>query len=580
MRKFGIDLGTTNTCIYQANFSIADTPDEFNLNVVPIHYENPGDLINPPITANMPSAIYGRRDPDAEDEKYVFYLGNIAIYQAKQDNVPDIINTKRLLCREDPETEIKYGLTAQDIAQKLLEGCRYSIQQAVTERQMNNAAFCITQPAAFGLFASRSIQDAAIKAGFVNAEPQREPIAALLSFLYDKLKNADTVKALFDRQAAHNNKLLTMVVDIGGGTTDVTIQEIRITGTEEPNQGSLCCTGYNIKLLNQEAESDASSGPVATANIEPAFGGFDFDKKIAEYIISEWNRQYFEKKGHNFDWSSLIGNVRISDLYQKVQGYKNSLSLHPNDPMELDVSIVLDDVSLNCKINAELVYSITKELCESINGSQKTERTVYGIIADTIRRSGYSVDEIDYLFVTGGMSSYKPIRDMMIRNFTALAYSDSLVFSTRPLEDIARGAAVCNCFFSVDMPQTVLYADLMIDDPCGPPKILVARNKALPAKGEEKNFMQLRNPIFLYVDVLWGLGTKDCELKRLRRLRKALPNGKVTKMGTPIDVKWTIDAHQAMDVELIVHDIEGEYTVNLLKLIRNIDLTNGGNTNG
>lgn len=581
MRRFGIDLGTTNICIYQADFSVGDIPEDFNLHSVDIYYEKTGDIINPPLQKSMPAAIYGRRKEETLNEEYDFFLGMIAMMQAKNDKAPEIINTKRLLCRDDPTKKIAYGLTAQDIAQKLMEGCYFSLKRTYTDRQLKNAKFCITQPAAFGLFASRSIQEAAIPAGFSETEVQREPIAALLSFLYHQIRNQDTARQLLEKQKAHDNKLLTLVVDIGGGTTDVTIQEVEISGGEEPEQGSMLCTGYKVKFLNQVQDgTDKYGKPVATANQEPAFGGFDFDKTIAAHIIEEWNKQYIEKFGCDYNWNGLAGKYILSDLYQRIQDYKNGLSNFPEgDLQEYEETILLDGQKLTCKVNAELVYAWTEELCESLSGQKTTGRTVYGIIADTICRSGYKIDEIDYLYVTGGMSSFKPIRKMIIRKFSDLYNRGSVVFSYKPLDDIAIGAAVCNCFFSVDMPQTVLYADLIIDDPCGEPRILVQRNSPLPAEGIMRNFIQLRNPAYLYVDILWGLGIKDCSLKRLRRLRKPLPDGKITPIGTNISVKWKIDAHQAMDIKLIVHDPNGEYTIPLLNLIKSVDLSRGDDNN-
>lgn len=572
MRRIGIDLGTTNTCIYHANFGIGAAPEDFQLNDVKIYYRNKGDIINPPVENIMPSAIYGVRKPDTEKEEFEFYLGKIAEQMAKNDKIPEIINTKRLLCRENPTTKIAYELTAQDIAQKLLEGCYYSIQKELSPRQINQAHFCITQPAAFGLFASRSIQDAAVPAGFANAEAQREPIAALLSFLYEQLRNQDTAQTLFEKQKAHGNKLLTLVVDIGGGTTDVTIQEIEVSGKEEPEQGCRFCTGYKINFLNMVKEGEDGEIPVATANQEPAFGGFDFDKKISAYVIKEWSDQYFKATQKEYNWNSAYGKLEIAWLYQRIQNYKNSLSFNPQD---YDDTIILDGQQVTCHLTPELVYELTEDLCESPSGKEENSKTVYGIIADTIRRSGYHTDDIDYFFVTGGMSSFKPIRDLISRRFSALKNRGSLYFSSEPLYDIARGAAVCNCFFAVDMPQTILYADLMIDDPCGEPNILVQKNSPLPAEGLLENFMQLRNPAYLYVDVLWGLNTKECGLKRLRRLRQPLPRGKITPMGTKISVSYKIDVHQAMDIQLIVHDPNGEYTVPLLKLIKNVDLSRG-----
>ena len=73
MRRFGIDLGTTNTCIYCANFSQlkeTDDDDYFSLDSVKFQYENTGDMITPPYEDIMPSAIYARQNKYSENGEY------------------------------------------------------------------------------------------------------------------------------------------------------------------------------------------------------------------------------------------------------------------------------------------------------------------------------------------------------------------------------------------------------------------------------------------------------------------------------------------------------------------------------
>lgn len=579
MRKFGIDLGTTNTCIYCAEFTPnygmnEEDEDDFRLNPVSIRYENTGDMINPELSAIMPSAIYARPKKYSDKNEYDFYIGTIAMNLANQDHVAEIINTKRLICREDPSKKIEYGLTAQDIAQKLLEGCRYTIEKEFGKTRLKASRQCITRPAAFGLFASRSIHDAGKLAGFPQAEIQSEPIAALLSFLYEELRDDESAEKLLKKQAEKGNKLLTLVVDIGGGTTDVTIQEIQISGEKTRKQGDTTCTGYKINFINLVREGD---GPAFTANLNPAFGGYDFDKEIVLNIVKEWDKQYYEAKNKPLDTQNKIIKDEIAFLYRRVQNYKNSLSRNQNSWTD---TVRIDDISLETVWTPEKFYKWTKHLCISPDEKEENTRTVYGIICDTIKRSGYHVNDIDCFFVTGGMSSYKPVRDLISDKFKDLMNKSVLKFSETPLRDIAMGAALCNFYFEVKMPDNVLYADLMIDDPCGEPIVLVEKNTPLPAKGTLENFMVLRNPVYFYIDVLWGHNTKDCMLKRLRRLRKPIPDkttsGKVTKIGTKISVEYEIDKNQAMNITLKVHDPLGEYTVPLLRLIETIDLTNGG----
>ena len=86
--------------------------------------------------------------------------------------------------------------------------------------------------------------------------------------------------------------------------------------------------------------------------------------------------------------------------------------------------------------------------------------------------------------------------------------------------------------------------------------------------------MNLRNPANLYLDVLWGQGPDDYRLKSLRRLKTALPKGKVTALDTPISVEYEIDTHQALSITLIVHDPNGEYRVSVIDLIKELSEIN------
>ena len=588
MKRFGIDLGTTNTVIYcaESTIKISDEDEEnFSLQPVPVQYENTGDLLSPGGTDTyiMPSALYAVPTAMLTGD-YEYYIGNVAVKMAIQHNDVCTINTKRLLCREEnTDTVIAYGLTAQDIAQKFLEGCKFSIIKFLSgdtaEKKFSLSDHCVTRPAAFGLFANQSIHAAAKMAGFRKAAVQREPIAALLSLMYSELKEKESAERLFEKQKKHGGKLLTIVVDIGGGTTDVTIQEICVKGQrkKETTDYSGICTGYHIEFLNMvKDKDDDKNAPVAAANQVQAFGGYEFDREIVSHIIAEWLEKYQAMTGEKLALDTKEMKQSIEKLYIRVRDYKNSLSL---DARERHDEVKINGKMIETVWSAEKFYEWTKELCISPPNKTENAQTIYGIITDTIRRSNYNIDDIDYFFVTGGMSFYKPIREMLKEKFSGLSEKDILIFSENPLYDIAIGAAVCDCYFSVKMPQSFLYCDLMIDDPCGDPKVIVEKNTALPITHTIDKFMKLRNPVYFQIDVLSGNGINDCKMKYLRKLKKPIAESghKVAEIGTDIPVKYTIDVHQSMSLELIVHDPLEEYSVTLVDLIKDVDLIGGRN---
>lgn len=571
MRRYGVDLGTTNTCVYcafiePAILKMGYKEAGWKFERVNIRYKDTGSITNVPDTMSMPSAIYAKTE---ENGRYRYYIGEIAKRMAMIDDEPDLINTKRLFCRETPEQIIAYGLSAQDVAQKLLEGCWHSIfmqawdgnetkKKAVESMlERSDTIFCVTQPAAFNIFASIAIEDAARKAGFKNIDAQKEPTAALLSFLYDELRDGDKRAQKILTRQKKNGKLLVLVVDIGGGTTDVTIQEIEIAGDYEAGDNDTTYTGYEIRFANQTK---------AAANQEPAFGGMDFDNVILRHLAGRIAEVYKkEANGEELDWTGMRGMRDKSDLYEQGQNYKNKLSALGGRSAP-DQEFYIRNRTIRCSASAKEIYDWCEELCESPVGSDGSNRTVYGIILDTIKRSGYNANDIDYVYVTGGMSRFLPIREMLGRNFSALAAEGNVVFSENPLEDIARGAALCNTFFKVKMPQKVLHSDLMIDDPCGEPKIIVPKQTPLPVENTLENFMELRNPTSVYVDILYGNGTRESSLRKIKRVRRLLDP--VMPIGTPISIKYKVDEKQAVDIILTLHDSQnGDRQIELLKLI-------------
>ena len=571
MRKLGIDLGTTNTCIFHAFCRAGDPPEEFILVPVRIHYpdEQIGDWLTIPTASSMPSVIYGVEDPDKESG-YRFYIGEAAVRKAYNDHAVELINTKRLILKDAPNKKIRYNLTAEDIATMLLKHCYESAKEELG-RSISSASVCVTQPAASSIFATTSLERAARnvgKEGFRNAEPLQEPIAALLSYLYTQLKDDTKADALLSDCQSNNNKLLTLVIDIGGGTTDVTIQEISVTGQKDPEPRSNIATGYKITFLNQ-LRKENEEGPVAAANQERAFGGFDFDKVIVDKIIHGLDAEYYAEFKKHANWATPNAKVFCERLFVRVQNIKNGLATMP-DETKNEVTFEQDGLIMYFSFTKKDIYEWTELLCYKPTGEKGSERTVYGIIIDTIGRSGYRIDKIDRIFVTGGMSLYAPIRNMLKTKFKKMHEEGKLVFSKEPLEDIAKGAALYNCYFKVNMPPACLFSDLILDDPVGFPCVLVEKNTELPKKDIKENFMKLRNPANLYLDVLWGQGPDDCGLKFLRRLKTALPKGKVTALDTSIDVEYEINTHQALTLTLIVHDPNGDYTVPVIDLIRDL----------
>ena len=104
----------------------------------------------------------------------------------------------------------------------------------------------MTVPAYFGEQEKQASKDACDIAGLICSEIITEPVAAALAFGRD--------------HAREGEKKTFMVYDFGGGTLDVTI----------------------LELLNRQYK-------VKTIKGNDHLGGQDFDVKILEWAIEEWN---------------------------------------------------------------------------------------------------------------------------------------------------------------------------------------------------------------------------------------------------------------------------------------------------
>lgn len=199
----------------------------------------------------------------------------------------------------------------------------------------------ITVPAYFNERQRKATLEAGKLAGFNVKRIINEPTAAALCYGIDHLEEESNI----------------LIYDLGGGTFDVTL----------------------LEMFNGVLEVKASNG-VNT------LGGSDFDKRLIDYLITE-----FEKK----EGVLLRGNI-YAQVKLKAEAEKCKIALSSQDSYEVTIPMIAEKdgvpVMLHETVTVEIFESLIADLIE------KTSEPVNSVLKD----SGLSREDIDLIILTGG----------------------------------------------------------------------------------------------------------------------------------------------------------------------------------
>lgn len=228
MATFGIDLGTTYSCI--AKIGSNDLPE-----VIP-NFEEDSDHI-------VPSVIYF----ESEDVGGAYIVGK----QAKEYIATDPERVVQFIKREITEKEPKiYHIDGTDYDPVSLSALILKkIKKYAEDQEGEVSDVVITVPAYFDIAAREATKQAGVAAGLNVLSVINEPTAAALSYI---VNSAD--------QRAHGNYL---VYDLGGGTFDVT-------------------------LISVTREGDSTSVTTVASNGNSRLGGADWDARLSQVIREKY----------------------------------------------------------------------------------------------------------------------------------------------------------------------------------------------------------------------------------------------------------------------------------------------------
>ena len=410
----GIDLGTTNSC------------------VAIVEGGEPKVIINEEGTRTTPSVVAFLKGGEE------VLVGGTAKRQAVANPENTVYSTKRLMGRRfeeiSSETDgLAYGVikSGKSDAWIEVEGKQYSPPQVSAHilMKLKKAAedylgsgvteAVITVPAYFNDSQRQATKDAGKIAGLDVKRIINEPTAAALAYGFDKKKEG-----------------MVVVYDLGGGTFDVSVLEV----------------GNNVI-------------EVKSTNGDTHLGGDDFDKRVIDYIISEF------KKDSGID----LGADKMSVQRLREAAEKAKIELSNTVETEINLPFITADASGPKHLVIKITRSKFEQLIEDL--IKGTLRPCEQALKDAGLRSG----EISEVILVGG-STRIPLVQKVVTDFFGKDPSRGI----NPDEVVAMGAAIQAGVLGGDVTDMLLLdvvpLSLGIETLGGVMTTIIERNTTIPTK--------------------------------------------------------------------------------------------------
>lgn len=428
----GIDLGTTNSLV-----GVVDSGFPILL----------ADAAGERLT---PSAVHVAADG-------TLTVGAAALRRRMLEPARTITSVKRLIGHRageagwEPPYDLKaLGLTPVEVSAAIL-GHLKSVAESALEQEVTRAV--ITVPAFFNDAQRAATREAGERAGLTVERILSEPTAAALAYGLDKLEGRRRIA----------------VYDLGGGTFDVSVLELR-EGVFEV---------------------------LATAG-DTRLGGDDLDRALA---VAIWKKAAPEGSP---DWESLETGKRVR-LIEAAEGVKKALSTQAVAPVELP--FFLEAWSLAVEVTRAELDALARPWVEA------TRKHCLRALSD----AGLKPAELDEVVLVGGST-----RMPLVRERVAEWFGREPCTSQHPDEAIALGAVIQGGVLSGSLRQVLLLdvtpLSLGIETFGGLMNVIIPRNSTLPCKAGELFTNAVSGQASMLIRVLQGereLAKDNWELGRV-----------------------------------------------------------------
>ncbi len=439
----GIDLGTTNSAV-----AIIDDSGEGKI------LENvEGNRTTPSIVAISKTnerlvGLLAKRQAVSNAKNTLYSVKRLI---GRKFSDPEVVQDKAWLSYEikesdDKGVEIKMAdryYRPEEISAMVL-GKLKSDAEAKLGEPITDAV--ITVPAYFDDSERQATKNAGEIAGFNVRRIINEPTAAALAYGLNKNKNEKIV-----------------VYDFGGGTFDVSVLEIGDDTVE------VLATGGDTHL-----------------------GGDDFDKKINDYLVTEYKKQ----EGIDISKDSLA----IQRLKESVERAKHELST------SFETEINLPYISSDSSGPKHFLMKLTRAKLEELV-KDYIDKSL-DLAKKTVKEAGFKLEEIDEIVLVGGQTRMPAIQEGVKKLFGKEPHR-----GINPDEVVAIGAAIQG-------------------------EILLAKDEGRKPTGDVRDILLLDvTPLSVGLETLGGIFTKLIEKNT------TIPTAKTQVFSTAADNQTSVEVH-------------------------------------
>ena len=357
MQTIGIDLGTTNSIVATSNKGIVRTLQiDANSTIPSVVYFKENGCSNDSIIVGRKAKSQLRIHPDKTVRSFKRFMG-------------DINKTWNLSGNKQ---------TPVDIASHIIKKIKQEASKHLDEH-INDAV--ITVPAYFNTLQKSRTKQAAEKAGLNVLDLLKEPTAAAIAYGLNKEKD-QTI----------------MVYDLGGGTFDVTILEIK-----------------GNKFIEKAIDGDSF------------LGGDDFDEIIKRYMVNEFENSY----------KSFI--LESADE-KKLMEYAESIKLQLSYSKRVEETIILSDgkYTLDIDIKLKLYQSLIQD---------HIDRTI-NILYRALKKAKLDKDDINRIILVGGSTNSPLVFERLAEEIKKPHKADNVD------EIVAHGAAILANSLTMPVDET------------------------------------------------------------------------------------------------------------------------------